>query len=183
LSVEPAPESSCGPSEELDGEPHVAANAPSTRHREISNNREPTAPDFALLVLQTERHLHELTHLLDRAARDLRAVRFECAALHEAARKARDPYLNQGHLGSLSVQECHVAFRVAGGATNREIAASMNISENTVKNHLKIVFRKLGTRSRWQLTDALASVSQDQLDRATAHLSGRVVDGREPSGS
>lgn len=48
----------------------------------------------------------------------------------------------------LTVGEKRVLVLLAGGATNREIAAAAGISENTVKFHLKNVYGKLGVSSR-----------------------------------
>ena len=51
----------------------------------------------------------------------------------------------------LSEREQEVARRVAQGASNKEIAAQLDISERTVKAHLGAIFEKLGVRDRLQL--------------------------------
>ncbi len=48
----------------------------------------------------------------------------------------------------LSGREQDVLRLLARGATNREIAATLAITENTVKSHLKSVLRKLGVNNR-----------------------------------
>lgn len=40
---------------------------------------------------------------------------------------------------------------VGGGATNREIARALFITEGTAKNHVTAALRKLGLRDRTQL--------------------------------
>jgi DNA-binding NarL/FixJ family response regulator len=52
----------------------------------------------------------------------------------------------------LSDREAQVARLVAGGASNREIAMELSITERTVKAHLSAVFEKLGLRDRLQLS-------------------------------
>ena len=51
----------------------------------------------------------------------------------------------------LSVREREVARRVGEGATNREIARALFITEGTAKNHVTSALRKLGLRDRTQL--------------------------------
>ena len=41
-----------------------------------------------------------------------------------------------------------VAALVAQGRSNREIAAKVHLSENTVKSHVQEIFRKLEVRNR-----------------------------------
>lgn len=55
-------------------------------------------------------------------------------------------------LDMLSQRERQVAEAVARGATNKEIARVMGITERTVKAHLTAAFEKLGVRDRMQLS-------------------------------
>jgi two-component system response regulator DesR len=48
----------------------------------------------------------------------------------------------------LSGREREVLERVAGGATNREIAAELHLSPHTVKEHTSALYRKLEVRNR-----------------------------------
>ena len=54
-------------------------------------------------------------------------------------------------LNRLTARESMVAERVAHGASNREIAEALEISERTVKAHLTTSFEKLEVRDRVQL--------------------------------
>lgn len=54
-------------------------------------------------------------------------------------------------LNDLTAREVMVAEQVAHGASNREIAAALEITERTVKAHLSAIFDKLGVRDRVQL--------------------------------
>lgn len=60
--------------------------------------------------------------------------------------------LNSNHLDKLSSREREVALAVAGGASNKEIARQLEISERTVKAHLSATFERLGVRDRLQLS-------------------------------
>jgi len=52
----------------------------------------------------------------------------------------------------LTPRELKIAELVAQGCNNREIAETLRLSENTVKNHLTNIFQKVGCRNRAQLT-------------------------------
>ena len=53
-----------------------------------------------------------------------------------------------GPAGALTDREREVLSLVASGETNRQIAATLGISEHTVARHLSNIFDKLGVASR-----------------------------------
>jgi len=98
---------------------------------------------------QQLRHAHQLFTGFGMEGFAERA-RIELEATGEHARKrtveTRD---------DLTPQEAQISRLAADGATNREIAARLFISPNTVDYHLRKAFRKLGVKSRHQLTQHL----------------------------
>ena len=54
-------------------------------------------------------------------------------------------------LHRLSDRERQIAYSVARGMKNRDIATQLTISENTVKRHLQSIFGKTGARDRLEL--------------------------------
>ena len=102
---------------------------------------EPDRAHDALGALGAVRHR-------DEAARALRTV---------GVRVSRVGRRGSGGTGaaSLSGREREIADLVTQGMTNREIAATLFISERTVETHLSKVFGKLGVRSRAAVAAAL----------------------------
>jgi DNA-binding CsgD family transcriptional regulator len=66
--------------------------------------------------------------------------------------------LRRGPADELTAMEDRVARAVADGATNREAASSLFLSERTIEFHLRNVYRKLDLRSRTDLAAALATI-------------------------
>jgi DNA-binding CsgD family transcriptional regulator len=60
--------------------------------------------------------------------------------------------LNEGKLQELGVtrRELEILHLIAGGMSNREIAAKLFVSENTVKTHSSRLFDKLSAKRRTQ---------------------------------
>ncbi len=54
-------------------------------------------------------------------------------------------------MARLSERERQISYMVARGMKNRDIAAELSISENTVKRHLQSIFSKTGSRDRLEL--------------------------------
>jgi DNA-binding NarL/FixJ family response regulator len=62
-----------------------------------------------------------------------------------------------GSLNTLSAREREVAVAVSRGASNKEIARELLITERTVKAHLSAIFLKLGVRDRLHLALVMRS--------------------------
>jgi len=54
-------------------------------------------------------------------------------------------------LSALTQRELEVAHKIAGGASNKEVARALDIAERTVKAHAGAIFEKLGARDRLHL--------------------------------
>ena len=105
--------------------------------------------------LRRERQRREARRHLRRAADLFRQIgappweeraEAELRATGETSRR-RDP----STLDQLTPQELQIAGLVAGGLTNRQIAAQLYLSPRTIDYHLRKVFSKLGVASRTEL--------------------------------
>lgn len=61
-------------------------------------------------------------------------------------------------MAALTAREQMVAAEVAKGASNKEIARALEITERTVKAHVSVIFTKLSVRDRVQLALLLNNV-------------------------
>ncbi|PRY63598.1 regulatory LuxR family protein [Vreelandella songnenensis] len=80
------------------------------------------------------------------------------AALQQ--RSQGKPFQQNEYLALLTERERGVALAVVRGATNKEVARQLDITERTVKAHLSAIFKKLVVRDRLQLMIKLAPVSE-----------------------
>jgi two-component system, NarL family, nitrate/nitrite response regulator NarL len=62
-----------------------------------------------------------------------------------------EPRPNEGRLPSLSRREREIVNLVTHGLRNKELAEKLQISEQTVKNHMHNIFDKLGVSDRLEL--------------------------------
>jgi DNA-binding NarL/FixJ family response regulator len=79
------------------------------------------------------------------------------AALWPAADRGREPAATSGL--PLTIREHQIAGLIAGGLTNRQIAARLIIAERTVDTHVSRILAKLGCASRAQVAALVASVA------------------------
>ncbi len=80
----------------------------------------------------------------------------ELAFSNEIAHQVLTSMVSESHreassIERLSDRERQIAVLVSQGLKNKDIAAQLNISENTVKRHLQSVFNKTGARDRLEL--------------------------------
>jgi DNA-binding NarL/FixJ family response regulator len=62
--------------------------------------------------------------------------------------RARTPQPAVSKRAALSASQVSILRLISRGHSNREIAAEVHLSENTVKTHVQEIFRKLGVRNR-----------------------------------
>jgi len=65
--------------------------------------------------------------------------------------KPRVPQTGSQSTLGLTPRECEILESITAGLSNREIAARLSLSEQTVKHHLSSIFDKTGTSSRLEL--------------------------------
>jgi two-component system nitrate/nitrite response regulator NarL len=83
--------------------------------------------------------------------------------------------LSLGDLGSagtrgLTRRELDVLQAVARGESNKRIANRLSMREPTVKSHMRVILKKIGSNNRTQA--ATWAVSHGLADQAAAHLPG-----------
>lgn len=79
------------------------------------------------------------------------------AALQAPASEAPSPEPPEATGPALSPREQEVLRQIARGASNKEIARTLDIAETTVKIHVQHILRKLGVSSRVQAAVAVSS--------------------------
>jgi DNA-binding CsgD family transcriptional regulator len=96
-------------------------------------------------------------------------TRAELRASGESARK-RDP----STVDRLTAQEIQIARIVAGGATNKDVAAQLFLSPRTIDFHLRNVYSKLGISSRHELAGLGLAEEDDPVVQATTPATSPV---------
>lgn len=108
--------------------------------------------------------------LLPRLVTELRRYAQQAAALPVAAAPApvpskpavETPRISPEKLASLTPRERDIVNLLAEGATNKQVAQELDITERTVKGHLSNVFMKLGVPDRLKLVLFLNGGQQSQ---------------------
>lgn len=84
--------------------------------------------------------------------------------LNELKRLADKPQEEYSKVQSLTDQERKILTLVANGASNKDIATEVDLSERTIKNYLSVIFQKLQVNNR---TEAAIRAVKDGLVEPT----------------
>lgn len=93
---------------------------------------------------------HEWFAFLDAMAA-MAAIALDSAAAREARRSSRAAKTPRAPAPDLSERETQILRMVVDGASNREVAASLHLSENTIKFHVRQLLEKAGVANRTEL--------------------------------
>ena len=116
-------------------------------------SRPPAAP-YLLVAAARRRGAGPALRLLGEASR---LAGFEDLHLAPLDRERRQLHLDRGKQRAAQHRQPRRRARVAGGRSNKQVAATLFLSEGTIENTLTRVYAKLGVRSRTQLTRALTA--------------------------
>jgi DNA-binding NarL/FixJ family response regulator len=92
--------------------------------------------------------------------------RFLCSEVNAAFQRICELQMLRAELEStrlpadmpaMNTRASEVMRAAASGLTNREIASTLGVSENTVRTHLKQIYRRLGVHTRAQLARRIYS--------------------------
>ena len=86
-------------------------------------------------------------------------------------------------LPALSLREAEVLSLASEALRNRDIAERLCISENTVKNHISIIYDKLGIHNRLQLITHVNRLEADTENEAAAGAGHKTVPDQPPDSS
>jgi len=70
----------------------------------------------------------------------------------------------------LSARQAQIAAMVVRGKSNREIAATLQLSPRTIETHIVTIFNRIGVRSRVELTAALLGREMSSTDGGAVPL-------------
>jgi DNA-binding NarL/FixJ family response regulator len=86
------------------------------------------------------------------------------ALMHYLSKRRHEKFdsveLQSGNQKALTPRQLQLIRLVAEGLTNKEIAANLNLSQFTVKNHLRRVMRQVEAASRHDAVDVLRATGQ-----------------------
>jgi PAS domain S-box-containing protein len=94
---------------------------------------------------QEEKMLDNIVRLSEQSSRLLQTLNESIRPLKSAL-----PIISLGSLG-FSRRQIDIAAILVTGETTKAIAAKLKVSESAIKNHLSIMYRRLGVSSRMEL--------------------------------
>jgi DNA-binding NarL/FixJ family response regulator len=90
--------------------------------------------------------------------------------------KMTDHVIERALGSSMDVTRDHRAALVANGKTNKEIANSLDLSEKTVKNHVRNIFHKLQAYDRTQAAILAIRKGLIELEPRLCKKSPRILE-------
>lgn len=109
-----------------------------------------------------------------------------CIELTAAGKPIGEHQDRLGTVAGLTTREVEVLALICQGLSNKEIAAKLVLSVNTLKSHIRQAYRKIGASTRsqavsWAITHGFAPPDAD-TSRSGASLAARMVTGRSSAG-
>jgi DNA-binding CsgD family transcriptional regulator len=141
------------------GNPVLAARARATAGAALVASGADEAAKHELLAAESAFSAAGATRERDAAVLALRRLG------HRVPRRVVRPIDGTG-LTQLSAREREVAGRIAAGDTNREVAATLFLSEKTVGSHLARIYAKLDVHSRAALAAIVARETDPRVLRS-----------------
>lgn len=132
---------------ELIGKPALELISPASQHllsRQLAAQRSGEAHPCELVFLTRDgkemRIRHEATPMFDRSGTFIGSV---CTLYRQGAAGALER--------ELTARQREISDLLTRGMSREEIAKHLSIAENTVRNHVKSIYRKLGVHSQTEL--------------------------------
>ncbi len=125
----------------------------STGHRALAD----FLVDFTAVLSDAEADVRTRIHGFERGLQKLALDLEELGVWSERAEPRFPPDMIEG-LRNLSRREWEILRKVETGQRVEAIARSLFISPNTVRNHLKSIFRKVGVHSQAELRERLGEM-------------------------
>lgn len=114
-------------------------------------------------VTRRERQLIVAFRALDESHRDwlLETIHALVALVELSSKARRGPGVSPPPLDTpmLSGRQREIVNLIARGKTNREIADTLGVAQSTVKNHVRVLFAKLGVTNRTKI--AMIALNRD----------------------
>ncbi|APV45213.1 Mechanosensitive ion channel protein [Dehalogenimonas formicexedens] len=124
-------------------------------------NVEILTPDSQCVIVPNSRFIKEvLTRFIDSPEQVKTSIEFLEKQSHSPSREPDQPETYPDIAAILSKRELEIAELVSKGATNKELASQLFISEHTVKVHIKNILQKLELKNRQQIAVLAATQSK-----------------------
>lgn len=135
------------------GEPSIDTAVESLRGGAVDYVRKPSLPEELRRAVERAVQKKSMQQRVTDSAAALKSLVERAMGVESPANadKPSIPEVPDEALTGLSVRERQVARMFAAAASPKQIAAALGVSEATVRNHLKAIYRKFGVHSQLEL--------------------------------